>query len=78
MDTAKVNLGYTNITAPIGGTVLAIVSQEGQTVNASQSAPTIVVLGQLDRMTVRTEISESRHHKGYSRHAGLLFGIGRS
>ncbi|WP_180898214.1 efflux RND transporter periplasmic adaptor subunit [Martelella soudanensis] len=59
VDTAKVNLGYTRITAPSDGTVLAIVSQEGQTVNATQSAPTIVVLGQLDRMTVRTEISEA-------------------
>ncbi|MET3600852.1 efflux RND transporter periplasmic adaptor subunit [Martelella mangrovi] len=59
VDTAKVNLGYTRITAPSDGTVLAIVSQEGQTVNAAQSAPTIVVLGQLDRMTVRTEISEA-------------------
>lgn len=57
--TAKVNLGYTRITAPIAGTVLAVVSQAGQTVNATQSAPTIVVLGQLDRMTVRAEISEA-------------------
>ncbi|MDS1138045.1 efflux RND transporter periplasmic adaptor subunit [Nitratireductor indicus] len=59
IETAEANLGYTRITAPIDGTVLAIVSQEGQTVNASQSAPTIVVLGQLDTMTVRTEISEA-------------------
>ena len=59
VETAKANLGYTRITAPIDGTVLAIVSQEGQTVNATQSAPTIVILGQLDTMTVRTEISEA-------------------
>ncbi|MGE8581580.1 efflux RND transporter periplasmic adaptor subunit [Agrobacterium sp. 13-2099-1-2] len=59
VETAKANLGYTRITAPIEGTVLSIVSQEGQTVNATQSAPTIVILGQLDRMTVRTEISEA-------------------
>ena len=58
VETAEANLGYTRITAPIDGTVLAIVNQEGQTVNAVQSAPTIVVLGQLDVMTVRTEISE--------------------
>src|SRR3546814_13877199 len=38
---------------------LAIVTQEGQTVNASQSAPTIIVLGQIDIMTVRAEISEA-------------------
>lgn len=57
--TARVNLGYTRITAPIDGTVLDVVSQAGQTVNATQSAPTIVVLGQLDTMTVRAEISEA-------------------
>ncbi|WP_202911128.1 efflux RND transporter periplasmic adaptor subunit [Ancylobacter sp. TS-1] len=59
VENAESNLGYTRITAPIDGTVLAIVSQEGQTVNATQSAPTIVVLGQLDVMTVRAEISEA-------------------
>ncbi|WP_044559664.1 efflux RND transporter periplasmic adaptor subunit, partial [Azospirillum sp. B4] len=59
VSTAAINLGYTQITAPIDGTVLSIVTQEGQTVNAAQSAPTIVILGQLDSMTVRTEISEA-------------------
>lgn len=58
VETAQVNVGYTRITAPIDGTVLSIVSQEGQTVNATQSTPTIVILGQLETMTVRTEISE--------------------
>lgn len=59
VETAKVNLGYTRITAPIDGTVLAIVTQEGQTVNAVQSAPTLVVLGDLSVMQVRAEISEA-------------------
>ena len=59
VETAQANLGYTRITAPIDGTVLAVVSQQGQTVNANQSAPTIVILGQLDVMTVRAEISEA-------------------
>lgn len=59
IETARANLGYTQITAPIDGTVLDIVSQEGQTVNATQSTPTIVILGQLDTMTVRAEISEA-------------------
>jgi macrolide-specific efflux system membrane fusion protein len=59
VETARVNLEYTRITAPIDGTVLATVVQEGQTVNAVQSAPTIVVLGQLETMTVRAEISEA-------------------
>jgi macrolide-specific efflux system membrane fusion protein len=57
--TAELNLSYTKVTAPIDGTVLLITTQQGQTVNASQSAPTIVVLGQIDHMTVRAEISEA-------------------
>ncbi|WP_083638708.1 efflux RND transporter periplasmic adaptor subunit [Rhizobium oryziradicis] len=59
VETAQANLGYTRITAPMDGTVLAIVNQQGQTVNATQSAPTIVILGQLDKMIVRAEISEA-------------------
>jgi macrolide-specific efflux system membrane fusion protein len=59
VETAEANLAYTHITAPMDGTVLAVVNQEGQTVNAAQSAPTIVILGQLDTMTVRAEISEA-------------------
>ena len=59
VETARINLGYTRIIAPIDGTVLSVVAQQGQTVNAVQSAPTIVVLGQLDTMTVRAEISEA-------------------
>lgn len=59
VETARVNLDYTRITAPIDGTVLAVLVQQGQTVNAVQSAPTIVVLGQLETMTIRAEISES-------------------
>lgn len=59
VNTAEANLGYTRITAPINGTVLSIVTQEGQTVNAAQSAPTIIILGDLETMTVRAEISEA-------------------
>ncbi len=59
VSTAQANLGYTRITAPIDGTVLSIVTQEGQTVNAAQSAPTIIILGDLETMTVRAEISEA-------------------
>jgi macrolide-specific efflux system membrane fusion protein len=56
---AETNLAYTRITAPIDGTILATVVQEGQTVNAQQSAPTIAILGQLDTMTVEADISEA-------------------
>lgn len=59
VDMARVNLAYTQVTAPFSGTVLATVVQEGQNVNAVQSAPTIVILGNLAVMTVRAEISEA-------------------
>ena len=59
VETARINLGYTQIRAPIDGTVVAIVTKEGQTVNANQSAPTIVKLGDLSTMTVKAEISEA-------------------
>jgi len=58
VENARVNLDYTRITAPIDGTVLAVVTQAGQTVNAVQSAPTIAIIGQIEMMTIRAEISE--------------------
>lgn len=58
-DTAQVNLGYTKIIAPMDGVVVAIVTQEGQTVNANQSAPTIIKLARLDTITVKAQISEA-------------------
>ncbi|RLL30633.1 efflux RND transporter periplasmic adaptor subunit [Acinetobacter cumulans] len=57
--TAKEDLGYTQIVAPMDGTIVAIVTEEGQTVNANQSAPTIVKLAKLDDMTIKAEISEA-------------------
>lgn len=59
VSTAQTNLDYTKITAPMDGTVLAVVSKQGQTVNANQSTPTIVMLGDLSTMTVYAEISEA-------------------
>lgn len=59
VSTAEVDLGYTKIVAPIDGTVVGVVVKEGQTVNSAQSAPTIVKVAQLDKMTVRAEISEA-------------------
>jgi len=52
-------LERTSIHAPISGTVVAIVVDEGQTVNASQSTPTIVKIAELDTMLVKAEISEA-------------------
>lgn len=59
VDTAQVNLGYTRVTAPMDGVVVAIVTEQGQTVNANQSAPTLIKLARLDLMTVKAQISEA-------------------
>ena len=56
---AKIGLERTTITAPSDGTVVAIVVEEGQTVNAANNAPTIVKLANLDQMVVKAEISEA-------------------
>ncbi|MGT3178453.1 efflux RND transporter periplasmic adaptor subunit [Yersinia enterocolitica] len=59
METAKANQGFTRIMAPIDGEVLGIVTKEGQTIVSSQTAPTILVLANVDIMTVHTRISET-------------------
>lgn len=59
VDSALTSLGYTKITAPMSGEVVAIVTQEGQTVVAVQQAPVILKLANLDVMTVRAQVSEA-------------------
>ncbi|OWQ90349.1 efflux transporter periplasmic adaptor subunit [Roseateles aquatilis] len=59
VDNAQVNLGYARVVAPMDGTVVAIVTEQGQTVNAAQSAPTIIKLARLDTMTIKAKISEA-------------------
>ncbi len=57
------NLGYTKIYAPMSGTVVSQTSLEGQTVVASQQAPVIVQIANLDVMTVWAEVAEADVHK---------------
>lgn len=59
IDTAQANLGYTRIVAPMNGEVVAIVTQEGQTVISQQQAPVILKLADLDTMTVKAQVSEA-------------------
>jgi membrane fusion protein, macrolide-specific efflux system len=59
VERAKVDLSRTQILAPIDGVVAAIPVREGQTVNAVQSAPTVVRLAKMDVMTVKAQISEA-------------------
>ena len=53
------NLGYTKIYAPMAGTVVSQTSREGQTLIASQLAPVLVQIADLDTMTVRAQVAEA-------------------
>ncbi|MDI9276986.1 efflux RND transporter periplasmic adaptor subunit [Pantoea sp. EABMAA-21] len=59
VDKKQLDLSYTRIMAPMDGTVIAIVTKQGQTVNAAQSAPTIAKLAQLGTMTIKVQVSEA-------------------
>ena len=56
---AEKDLGYTTITAPMDGIIINVAVDEGQTVNANQSTPTIVKIANLDEMEIRMEIAEA-------------------
>ena len=56
--TSETDLGYTRIVAPSDGTVVALVVEQGQTVNANQTAPTIVQLADLSTMLNKMQIAE--------------------
>lgn len=58
VNTSETNLGYTQITAPMDGTIVSVPVEEGQTVNANQTTPTIVYLADLSLMEIRMQISE--------------------
>ncbi|QPI04886.1 efflux RND transporter periplasmic adaptor subunit [Campylobacter concisus] len=58
LSTAKINLGYTKITAPRDGTVVSVQVEEGQTVNANQTTPTIVNIADLSRVKMKMQIAE--------------------
>ncbi len=57
---AQVNLGYTNITSPVDGTVVARNVTQGQTVAASFQTPTLFLIAtDLTAMQVDSNVSES-------------------
>ncbi|WP_416191049.1 efflux RND transporter periplasmic adaptor subunit [Neisseria sp. CCUG12390] len=58
INTAEADLGYTRIVAPMDGTVVAIPVEEGQTVNANQTTPTIIQLANLETMLNKMQIAE--------------------
>ena len=58
LSTARINLGYTKITAPRDGVVVSVQVEEGQTVNANQTTPTIVNIADLSRVKMKMQIAE--------------------
>lgn len=71
VDKAEANLAYTRIVAPMDGEVVAIVTQEGQTIVSVQAAPTILKLAKLDSMTIKAQISEA--DMGRVRHGQAVY-----
>ncbi len=57
--TAQEDLSYTTIRAPISGTVVSVTTEQGTTVNANQTAPTIVTLADLSTVRINAQISEA-------------------
>ncbi|MEN9893485.1 MAG: hypothetical protein RLY78_3780, partial [Pseudomonadota bacterium] len=76
----EANLKYARILAPIDGTVVSISARPGQTLNASQNAPTLLRIGDLGTMTVQAQVSEadvSRLQPGLPVYFTTLGGQGR-
>jgi HlyD family secretion protein len=59
LDFARTQLGYSRISAPIGGVVASVATQEGETVAASLAAPTFVTLVDLARLEIWAYVDET-------------------
>lgn len=55
----EANLEFARIHAPMNGTVVSITSRQGQTLNANQTAPTLLRIADLSIMTVQAQVSEA-------------------
>lgn len=59
LEEAEALLNFTRITAPANGTIVEILVQEGQTLNATQTTPVILRIGDLSKMRVVAKIPEA-------------------
>ena len=59
LEEAKAQLDYTRITAPAGGTIVKVLAEEGQTLNAMQTTPVILQIGDLSTIRVIAKIPEA-------------------
>jgi len=58
-DYAKAELSYATITAPIGGTIASVTTQQGETVAAGLNAPTFITIIDLNKLEVNAYIDET-------------------
>ena len=58
LEEAKALLDFTRITAPADGAIVEILAEEGQTLNAMQSTPIILKIGDLSTVRVLAKIAE--------------------
>jgi RND family efflux transporter MFP subunit len=58
LDEARIQWGYTRITAPISGTVASVSTYEGETVAADFTAPTFVTILDQTRLEVQAYVDE--------------------
>jgi len=59
LEEAEALLNFTRITAPANGTIVEILVQVGQTLNATQTTPVILRIGDLSKMRVVAKVSEA-------------------
>jgi macrolide-specific efflux system membrane fusion protein len=59
LEKSKLNLGFTQIVAPMEGDIVDISVQEGQTVLAVQQTPTLLNLARLDVVTIKAQVAEA-------------------
>ncbi len=59
LESARIQLGYTKIYAPISGVVAGVATQVGETVAASFTSPTFVTIIDLDRLEVWAYVDET-------------------
>jgi macrolide-specific efflux system membrane fusion protein len=59
VESAELNLARTRIVSPTDGTIVALLVQQGQTLSATSTIPTIVKIADLDTMVIKAEISEA-------------------
>ena len=59
VNSATIQLGYTEIRAPIRGVIADVTTREGETVAASFAAPTFVTIVDLDRLEVQAYVDET-------------------